>query len=58
MTRTLATPRLTRKSTTDTPPIAQPDTTRSRRIYNSVQKDAVTFVQTAEETSGVCSLFD
>jgi len=43
---------------TDTPATAQHDTTRSRRIYNPVQKDAVTFVQTSEETNGVCSVLD
>jgi quercetin dioxygenase-like cupin family protein len=32
--------------------------TRSRRIYNPLQKDAATFLQTSEETGGVCSLLE
>ncbi len=39
-------------------PTAQPDTIRSRRFYNTVQKDAVTFLQTADETNGASTLFD
>lgn len=33
-------------------------TTSSRRIYNPVQKDAVTFLQTAEESGGVRTLIE
>ena len=37
---------------------AQPGTTSSRRIVNPIQKDAITFVRTAEETGGAYSLLD
>jgi len=40
------------------PEPAQPGTTPSRRIFNPIQKDAITFVRTAEETGGAYSLAD
>jgi mannose-6-phosphate isomerase-like protein (cupin superfamily) len=42
----------------DTPSRAHLDTTQSRRIYNPVQKDAVTFLKTSEETGGACTVLD
>jgi mannose-6-phosphate isomerase-like protein (cupin superfamily) len=49
---------LTTTSMPDIAASAQPDTTQQRRIYNPVQQDAVTFVQTAEETNGACTVLD
>ncbi len=52
MTNALRTSMLTTSSMPDIAASAQPDTTQYRRIYNPVQKDAVTFLETAEETGG------
>ena len=42
----------------DTPSRAHLDTTQSRRIYNPIQKDAVTFLETADEIGGARTVLD
>lgn len=41
-----------------TPPTKVDGTANPRRHYNPVQKDAITFVRTAEESAGTQTLFD
>ncbi len=58
MAHALHTRTLTTTSTTEISATAESDTKQSRRIYNPLQKDAVTFVQTSLETNGACTLLD
>ncbi len=51
-------PQTTSTNEEKVPEPAQPGTTPSRRIFNPIQKDAITFVRTAEETGGAYSLLD
>jgi quercetin dioxygenase-like cupin family protein len=43
---------------THIPTTMGPGTAQSRRIYNPIQKDAVTFLQTAQESNGAVTLFE
>ena len=51
-------PQTTTTNEENVPEPAQPGTTSSRRIFNPIQNDAITFVRTAEETDGAYSLMD
>jgi quercetin dioxygenase-like cupin family protein len=56
MAQALSTPTTATTGRNDTRETAQATTAADRRIYNPAQKDAVIFLETAEETNGAYSL--
>ncbi len=58
MAQALSTPTVPKKSSNQAPQSSGLRSPSHRRHYNPIQKDAVTFLQTAEETNGEYSLLE